>query len=351
MGKAGRKPRQRLHEIRSDKSELPEIRKSASVVNSSKFHLKVQTMRKLIRDAVRASLRPLELLAVRGKGNLSFPPIFIVSPPRSGSTLLYLLAAQKFHLGYFSNFSMTCPESPALLTLLGAPFGACTGGSTLENSFGETSGWNAPNQGYRAWNRWFPIDQDYIAPDEIKPQARRRLRQTIATIENATGSPFINKWQRNVTRVRALHATFPEAVFLQLRRDPLLTVQSILSARKRLANDAEWFSARPRSYVPDSGKDHLRQAAEQVALLEMDLEEDKKAIGQDRFFVMRYEDLCSNADVALDAFSSWYASRTGIPLRQRQDLNVALTESKSIRMTDKEVGDIKDVFRGIRFLR
>lgn len=308
-------------------------------------------MRKLLRDAVRASLRPLELLAVMGKGDLPYPPIFIVSPPRSGSTILYVLAVQKFHLGYFSNFSMTCPESPALLTLLGAPFGACSGGSTLENSFGETYGWNAPNQGYRAWNRWFPTDRDYIAQDEVKPRDRLRLRQTIAMMEKATGSPFINKWQRNATRVRALHAIFPEAVFLQLRRDPLLTVQSILSARKKLANDDEWFSAMPRSYMPDSGKDHLRQAAEQVALLEMDLEEDKKAIGQDRFFVMRYEDLCRNADIALDEFSAWYASRTGIPLRQRQDLNVALTESKSIRMTDKEVRDIKDVFREIHFLR
>src|SRR3546814_8829467 len=73
----------------------------------------------------------------------------IVSPPRSGSTLLYLLAVQKYRLSYFSNFAMACPASPALLTLLGAPFGACAGGASLDNSFGETPGWNGPNQGYR----------------------------------------------------------------------------------------------------------------------------------------------------------------------------------------------------------
>src|ERR1044071_3279403 len=143
-------------------------------------------MRRILRDLVRTSLRPIEHLALQGSEDLPFAPIFVISPPRSGSTLLYLLAVQKFHLSYFSNFSMMCPESPAVLTLLGAPFGACAGGTTLQNRFGETSGWNAPNQGYRAWNRWFPSDRDYVAPAEISPDSRRQVRQTIRMIEKAT---------------------------------------------------------------------------------------------------------------------------------------------------------------------
>jgi hypothetical protein len=307
-------------------------------------------MRNLLRGVVRTSLRPLESLALGAMGDLPFPPIFIVAPPRSGSTLLYLLAAQKFHLSYFSNFSMMCPESPGVLTLLGAPFGACSGGATLENDFGETSGWNAPNQGYRAWNRWFPTDRDYLDPSEVSARARRQIRQTVSVIEKATRSPFINKWQRNATRVQALRAVFPEAVFLQLRRDPILTVQSILFARRKLlAKDSEWFSAMPRSYVNDSRKNHLRQAAEQVALLEMDLDEDKKAVGYDRFFVLSYQDLCRNAEAALEAFSSWYTLRTSVHLRHRQSLNVDLTENKSIRITGDEIAQIKGVFKELRY--
>lgn len=306
-------------------------------------------MRKLLRDAIRGGLRPLESLVLMGKGDLRYPPIFIVSPPRSGSTLCYLLAAQKFHLSYFSNFTMTCPESPAFLTLLGASFGACAGSSTLENRFGETYGWRAPNQGYRAWNRWFPIDRDYLDPKDVTPSCRRKVRQTIGAIEGATRSPFINKWQRNTTRVRALHAVFPEAVFLHLRRDPVLTVQSILSARQHVVGDGGWFSAMPRSYVDDVGKSSLRKTAEQVALLEMDLEEDKRQLGKERFFELSFGDLCHDADAALNGFSSWYTASTGIQMRHRRELRAKLSENSSIRMSDADVAQIKEIFKGLGF--
>lgn len=307
-------------------------------------------MRTLLRDTVRKSLRPLETLVLPGHAEIPFPPIFIVSPPRSGSTLLYLLAAQKFHLSYFSNLSMTCPESPALLTLLGVRFGVCDGGSNLENRFGETIGWNAPSQGYRAWNRWFPADRDYIDPGAVTPEGRRNLRRTIGAIERATASPFINKWQKNTTRAQALHAILPEAVFLHLRRDPILTVQSILAARREvLTDDHEWFSAMPRSYDRSVGKTVLQKAAEQVALLEMDLEADKKLIGMERFFELGFRDLCGDANAALDGFSAWYAARTGIRLRHRHDVKAGLKENTAITIGTEDVAEVQRIFDRLGF--
>jgi hypothetical protein len=219
----------------------------------------------------------------------------------------------------------------------------------LENRFGETYGWRAPNQGYRAWNRWFPIDRDYLDPEDVTPSCRRKVRQTIGAIEGATRSPFINKWQRNTTRVRALHAVFPEAVFLHLRRDPVLTVQSILSARQHVVGDGGWFSAMPRSYVDDVGKSSLRKTAEQVALLEMDLEEDKRQLGKERFFELSFGDLCHDADAALNGFSSWYTASTGIQMRHRRELRAKLSENSSIRMSDADVAQIKEIFKGLGF--
>src|SRR3546814_14568001 len=116
----------------------------------------LHAVRSALRDAVRAGLAPVERLALRLGDPLPYAPIFIVSPPRSGSTLLYLLAVQKYRLSYFSNFAMACPASPALLTLLGAPFGACAGGASLATSFGETPGWTGPTPGYRCVTPRFP---------------------------------------------------------------------------------------------------------------------------------------------------------------------------------------------------
>lgn len=306
-------------------------------------------MRDFLRDAVRASLKPLEALALHKGEPIPFPPIFIISLPRSGSTLLYLLAARKFRLSYFSNFAMACPASPGVLTALGAPFGACSGTASLDNSFGETQGWNGPNQGYRTWNLWLPTDLDFIEPAAIPPGHRRKLRQTVGLIEKTTRAPFINKWQRNATRVRALHALFPEAVFLHLQRNSLMTAQSILLARRRLLSSSDsWFSALPRNYRHDPRKSQLRLAAEQVALLAKDIEEDKDAIGRERFFELDYEALCQDPDDALDAFSQWYAGRTSIRLKERVKLDLRLSESNSIRIAPDEAAEIENILSAFK---
>jgi len=306
-------------------------------------------MRDFLRDAVRASLKPFESLALHLGEPLPFPPIFIISLPRSGSTLLYLLAVRKFRLSYFSNFAMACPASAGLLTTFGAPFGACGGGACLDNSFGETRGWSGPNQGYRTWNLWFPTDRDFIEPSAIPAAHRRKLRQTVGLVEKAARAPFINKWQRNATRVQSLHAVFPEAVFLHLRRDSLLTAQSILLARRQLLTSPDaWFSAKPKGYVHDPRKSQLQLAAEQVALLEKDLEADKDAVGREKFFELDYGALCRNADAALDAFAGWYASRTSQRLQERGKLNIRLTESNAIRISDGEATEIGNILRTIQ---
>ena len=306
-------------------------------------------MRDFLRDAVRASLKPLEAALLHRGEPFPFSPIFIISLPRSGSTLLYLLAVRKFRLSYFSNFTMACPASPGILTAIGAPFGACAGGSSLDNSFGETRGWNGPNQGYRTWNLWFPTDRDFIAPAAIPPEHRRKLRQTIGLMEKAVRGPFINKWQRNATRVQALHAVFPEAVFLHLRRDSLLTAQSILLARRRLlASPDAWFSAMPRNYLHDPHKSQLQLAAEQVALLERDLEEDKDVIGREKFFELDYEVLCRNPDEALDRFAQWYDRRTARPLKKRGKLDLQLRESNTIRISQAEAAQIETILSALR---
>src|SRR3546814_12603954 len=98
----------------------------------------LHAVRSALRDAVRAGLAPVERLALRLGDPLPYAPIFIVSPPRSGSPLLYLPAVQKYRLRYFSNFAMACPPSPPLLTLLGAPFGPSSGGPSLHNRLTST---------------------------------------------------------------------------------------------------------------------------------------------------------------------------------------------------------------------
>src|SRR3546814_16231561 len=64
----------------------------------------LHAVRSALRDAVRAGLAPVERLALRLGDTLPYAPIFIVSPPRSGSTLLYTLAVPKYRPSYFYHF-------------------------------------------------------------------------------------------------------------------------------------------------------------------------------------------------------------------------------------------------------
>src|SRR3546814_11715946 len=88
----------------------------------------LHAVRSALRDAVRAGLAPVERLALRLGDPLPYAPIFIVSPPRSGPPLLYLLAVHTYLFSSFSNFPMPFPASPSLLTLPSPPSASFPGG-------------------------------------------------------------------------------------------------------------------------------------------------------------------------------------------------------------------------------
>ena len=70
-------------------------------------HSVSQWLQSALARAERATLRRSTAIMRR--------PIFIVSLPRSGSTLFYLLLLQRFRLCYFSNLMARLPESPVVV--------------------------------------------------------------------------------------------------------------------------------------------------------------------------------------------------------------------------------------------
>jgi hypothetical protein len=77
---------------------------------------------------------------------LTYGPLFVISLPRSGSTLLYQLLLQRFRLAYFSNLMAAFPESPVTIAAVSDLFGGQSPPDDLASTFGYTRGWNAPNQ-------------------------------------------------------------------------------------------------------------------------------------------------------------------------------------------------------------
>ena len=102
-----------------------------------------QRFRSLQYKAVFKGLNLIEK-AITKKYTLKFPPIFIVSPPRSGTTLTRQVLAWLFPTSYFSNFTSMSTlhvgrPLPITTAYLVNRFGQTDLGS-FENSYGRSHG-------------------------------------------------------------------------------------------------------------------------------------------------------------------------------------------------------------------
>jgi hypothetical protein len=296
----------------------------------------------VLRRALSTPLAALERRLLAAPPGLAAAPLFIISLPRSGSTLLYLLLVQRFRVAYFSNLMAAFPMSPVAVAQLTRRLHGLEPPPGLESHYGATDGWRAPNQGWRLWNRWFPESLDFIGPDQLDATSVAEMRATVAALQRAAETPFVNKWQRHVPRLRALAAAFPEALFVNLTRSPELVAQSILAGRREyLGDEHAWLSARPRDHARIQGLDPVEQVCLQVFLLDRDLREDIAAIGVDRFLTVAYESLCGNPAEALDHIAAWYLVRSGRPLAVRRPLAVTLEARSRAKIPAAELERIR----------
>ncbi|RMF09993.1 MAG: sulfotransferase [Alphaproteobacteria bacterium] len=298
-------------------------------------------VRNFVKEVVRGVFARLEPLALPRATDPKYPPLFIVGPPRAGTTLLYLLVTHRFRVSYISNLLAMTPRSPVLLARLAKPFRPLDGPESFFSHYGETRGWRGPNQGYRIWNEWLPTDIDYIAPGNIPLDVRRRLRQIVAGIEAINDGPFVNKWQRNAARIDALHDLFPEALFLRVTRNHEQVAQSLLKGRVELNGDPGcWFSVRPLD-IPDSGSlSPIEQVCYQAVGMDRQIAKDLARLGTDRSHTVNYEDLCADTAGELAKLADWYAERTGHRLRVDNVTLPTLIASTNTKVGEREAAEI-----------
>ena len=75
-----------------------------------------------------------------------WPPIFIVGPARSGTTLIYQGLTQAFRVSYFSNLAACFPMCPGVVGSTVARVGGCEPPPSFKSRYGKTRGWQAPSK-------------------------------------------------------------------------------------------------------------------------------------------------------------------------------------------------------------
>jgi hypothetical protein len=232
--------------------------------------------------------------------------------------------------------------SPVSISLLLSRFKKITPPNNYDSYFGESTGWNAPNSGRHIWSRWFPSDQSYVGRSKICQQAVHEIRATIAGIEFAMRSPFINKAQGHCVRILPLLEVLPNLVLVRIYRNKFYTAQSILLGRRSFfKNDKHWFSAKPSNY--DKIKNHppIQQICEQIHYLEADIDQDIKQLAIKSVFNIGYEYFCTNPQKVVKDFAKFYRRQTGVELKNRRKPPVQFKVSNSIKVNKRDLNLIK----------
>ncbi len=303
-------------------------------------------LKNTLKQSTGAFLRNMENALLGQHVELTYAPIFIIGPPRSGSTLLYQLVARHFRVCFFSNFMMNFPGSPACASRFLSFIDGCNPPAIFDSRYGETAGWKSPNQGVAVWFRWFPKDHSYVGSGLLSKKALYEVRSTIALIQKYFHVPFVNKWQANAVRLLALSEALPEALFIRIKRDPRFIAQSILRGKKTLfTNKRDWFSTRPSNYEKLKHKEPLEQVCEQIFAIESDIDRDSKIIGADRFFTVHYEELCTSPLRIMNDIQRFYSkNQKSSGLKSRHEIPASFPYDDSIKVGTEEFKAIETYF-------
>lgn len=263
-------------------------------------------------------------LLIISRSELKYPPIFIIGPPRSGTTLLYQLMVHCFHLTYISTIPNLFFTFPVLTSKITKPI-LKPYQSDFKSYYGWTVGLNSPQQG-RIWKRWFPISTDisrkngqYVDSGYLTSRQKREIKKTVAGMEKVYKEPFINKNLGHSMRISALVDIFPNALFLQIKRDPTQVALSILKSRKRNLNDiSQWWSVIPREINQLKNKSYLEQIAGQVYYVEKNIDEQARTVGMDKFYTVTYKGLCEDPRAELNGIRSFLDSKGASLLKKHR---------------------------------
>ena len=280
------------------------------------------------------------ILKLYSDASLKYSPIFILGPPRSGTTLVYQSIVSKFKVCYLSNLHSFFYSCPVTISILFKNFGICSPKSNFLSHYGETPGWNSPSQGFKFWARWFYDDQRYQGETRLNYDKKIELLKIISFMERVFSSPFVNKWQGLNSILNPVQNIFENSLYVVIKRKPEFNAQSILIGRKKFMGSYEkWYSTKPKNFssIISSSKGYIEEVCNQLYYIQKDLKKDLKKVPEENIFQIHYEDFCENPEnILLNLKTQYERLNKNVQLRENKKLSITFNNSNKIRIKKNE---------------
>jgi hypothetical protein len=297
----------------------------------------------LLTKFLQAYFSKIEPRLTKQAGQLESPPVFIVGPPRSGTTLVYQVITTCLETSYFCNMADKHHTTPIAATHF-ARRKVASYQSNYRSDYGEVDGRGGPAEAQLIWKRWF--GRDRTNGSNVSAATRSEAVATVAAIQDILSGPFFAKDISNSLRVRALELTFPGCLFIRISRDPFAIAKSILKARHEfraskgfaLTNDPknEWVFINSKDFEQFHELPYLEQIANQIFHTEQILNEDLATLAPDRCIQIKYQDFCSNPRLEIERLQNFTNSHA-VELRQKSEVPESFTRPKrSETLTDEQ---------------
>lgn len=248
-------------------------------------------IRKLILWIQRLFMRPEPWLNAP-PADAVIDPIFIVGPPRTGSTLLSQLMVMHFKVGYITNLMALLPMFFSRIARFSRK--KILGYSNLKDSdYGVIRGLHSPNEAAKINDWWFN--------DVSSETHRNELRKSVWNAQKNIGAPILIKSMGNALRIGNLLKVFPNARFIYITRDIMFNAQSILIAREEIFGSRnEWWSLKPAGFEKIMEEnDPFYQIMWQLREIDTKIRNDLKELNPGHI-ILDYDELCRETSSAIE---------------------------------------------------
>jgi hypothetical protein len=239
-------------------------------------------------------------------------PIFIIGAPRSGSTFIYQVFTDFFDVGYISNLHCMFYGVSSTFENIFHPLNKRKQ-SDYKSSYGRTNSLKSPCECGPFWYLFFNKNVPYRLTSKKKVT---ELRYSINRLSNSFKKNMVFKNLYNSLRIKQIRRAFPDAVFINIKRDEKDVAVSLLQGRKsNNGNYEDWFSLEIPIKKKLIEKEPHVQVIKQIRYIYDEIEKEKSCDPL-RFIDIDYESFCNEPYKHLKKIDS-FLKKNKIILKKR----------------------------------